>query len=158
MEIYGTKNKELSCFLSYPSNRMQCCKVNGDLSKFKKVSCGVPQGFCLGPLLFILYINDLPLSLKHSQLNTYADDTSLSFSADSMPLINENFNDDLDNLKTWHVAKTHSVIIGKLKNIEQPNSAKPCLVIGWMTISLTKDTKYLLGICRPTFELGRTDN
>ena len=55
---------------------MQCDKVNGTLSKFEKVACGVPQGSYLGPLLFILYINDLPLSLKHSQVNMYADDNS----------------------------------------------------------------------------------
>ena len=70
---------------------MQCCKVNGKLSKFEKVTCSVPQGSCLGPLLFILYINDLPLSLKHSQVNMYADDTSISFSANSIPVINEQY-------------------------------------------------------------------
>ena len=100
---------------------MQCCKVNGKLSRFEKVACGVPQGSCLGPLLFILYINDFPLSLKHSQVNMYADDTSISFSANSIPVINERVNEDLDSLKTWlaanklslNVAKNHSLIIEK---------------------------------------------
>ena len=106
---------------------MQCCKVNGKLSKFEKVTCGVPQGSCLGALLFILYINDPPLSLKHSQVNMYADDTSISFSANSIPVINERVK-DFASLRTWlaanklslNVAKTHSLIIGsrqKLKNI-----------------------------------------
>ena len=76
------------------------------------------------PLLFILYINDLPLSLKYSQVNMYADDTSISFSANCIPVINERVNEDLDSLRTWlaanklslNVAKTHSLIIGGGKN------------------------------------------
>ena len=55
--------------------------MSGKLSDLGEVTCGVPQGSCLGPLLFIIYINDLPLSIKHSQVNMYADDTSLSFSS-----------------------------------------------------------------------------
>ena len=114
--LYGARNKDLGWFHSYLSSRMQCCKVNGTLSRFEKVTCSVPQGSCLGSLLFILYINDLPLSLKHSQVNMYADDTSISFSANSIPVINERVNEDLDSLKTWlaanklslNVTKTHS--------------------------------------------------
>ena len=133
---------------------MQCYKVNGKLSRFEKATCGVPQGSCLGPLLFILYINDLPLSLKHSQVNMYADGTSISFSADSIPVINERVNEDLDSLKTWlaankfslNVAKTHILIIGsgqKLKSIQQATAVKPSLVIGTETISMIRNTKYL---------------
>ena len=84
----------------------------------------------------------------------YADDTSISFSANSIPVINERVSEDLDSLRTWlaanklslNVAKTHSLIIGsgqKLKNIQQDTAVKPSLVIGRETVSMIKDTKYL---------------
>ena len=79
---------------------MQCCKVKGKLYRFEKITRGVPRGSCLGPLLFILYINELPLSLKHSQINIY-DGTSISCSASSIPVINERLNEDKDGFKTW---------------------------------------------------------
>ena len=83
-----------------------------------------------------------------------SDDTCLSFSAKSIPVINERVNEDLECLKTWlagnklslNVAKTQSLIIGsrkKLKNIQQTTTVKPSLLIGRDTISTIKDTKYL---------------
>ena len=84
----------------------------------------------------------------------YADDTSISFSTNSIPVINEHVNEDLASLRTWlaanklslNVAKTHSLIIGsgqKLKNIQQTTAVKPSLVIGKEKISMIKETKYL---------------
>ena len=88
LEHYGVKNKEIRWFRSYLTNRKQCYKVNGQLSDLESITTGVPQGSCLGPLLFIIYVNDLHFSLRHSHVNMYADDTSLSFSSKSIPLIN----------------------------------------------------------------------
>ena len=88
-------------FCSYSTNRKQCCKVNGKISIIESITCGVPQGSCLGPLLFIIYINDLHLHMKHCDVNMYADDTSLMFASDSAAHINDCVNDDLNNLKPW---------------------------------------------------------
>ena len=114
--------------------------MSGKLFDLGEVTCGVPQGSCLGPLLFIIYLNDLPLSIEYSQVNMYADDTSLSFSSKHILTINERVNEDLKCLKIWlagnnlsiNVAKTNSLVIGsrkKLKDIQFLLTIKPSFAI-----------------------------
>ena len=136
------------------SNRKQSCKVNGQLSDLESITIGVPQGSCLGPLLFMIYANDLHFSLRHSDVNMYADDTSLSFSSKSIHLINECVNEDLGYLKSWlnanklslNVTKTQSLVIGgrkRLNDIEKVGGVKPLFQVGEETISIIKGAKYL---------------
>ena len=62
--FYGIVEQELDFFRSYLTDRLQCCSVNGVLSGFRNITCGVPQGSLLGPLLFIVHMNDLPSAAK----------------------------------------------------------------------------------------------
>ena len=80
-EKYGVIGLEHTWFSSYLKNRRQLCRVNGVASNMEEIKCGVPQGSCLGPLLFLIYINDLPFALKNSEVTMYADDTSMSYSS-----------------------------------------------------------------------------
>ena len=99
--VYGIQGTAYNWFKSYLDNRKQQCFVNGSLSNVTSIKCGVPQGTILGPLLFILYINDLPNCLLHSQSRMYADDTSLSYAAQDTNRIETCLNEDLDRISTW---------------------------------------------------------
>ena len=104
---------------------MQRCSVNGTLSRSCSLSCGVPQGTILGPLLFLLYINDLPNCLSNCQSRMYADDTHLTYAGFSADNIQSCLNDDLVNVSNWLIAnkltlnttKTEFMLIGSRQRL-----------------------------------------
>ena len=95
MHHYGIDGLEHQWFSSYLHNRRQCCKVNGVTSDTAEINIGVPQGSCLGPLLFLLYINDLPFALRKAHATMYADDTAISYSSDKIEEIDAVVNAEL---------------------------------------------------------------
>ena len=101
LEHYGVLQRELSWFQSYLSSRKQYCRVGGVDSETGEVEVGVPQGSCLGPLLFLIYINDLPSAVQSSTVSMYADDTSLCLKSKDISQLNEAINVDLERLDSW---------------------------------------------------------
>ena len=75
---YGIANNDLAWSESYFSNRIQYCSINGHDSEPKPNPAGIPQGSSLGPILFLVYINDLTCTVEHSETNLFTDDTSLT--------------------------------------------------------------------------------
>lgn len=116
---YGILGRSLDFFISYLANRKQKCRVNGHISGQKAVRCGVPQGSILGPLLFLVFINDFPNCLKYSTPSQYADDTSLTCTADNLINLESQLNTELKHVKAWlsankltlNVAKTEFMLI-----------------------------------------------
>ena len=78
LEYYSVGDEELSCLKSHLANRKQCYNMNNQTSSFRVIKSGVPQGSILGPLLFIIFINDLPNCIENGHITMYADSTSSS--------------------------------------------------------------------------------
>ena len=82
-------------------DRKQYVSINGCNSKNLLISLGVPQGSVLGPLLFLIYINDLSTTIKHYKVHHFADDTNRLHINDSIKKLNKAVNFDLKSLTNW---------------------------------------------------------
>ena len=114
---YGFSNIELNWFRSYLSNRLQYVSFDNLSSNMSKISTGVPQGSILGPLLFIIYVNDLH-SITNMNVIMYADDTSLlnPLNSNSNSSNNANFvNEQLSKIFLWLNANKLSLNVNKSK-------------------------------------------
>jgi hypothetical protein len=94
---YGIRNVPLTWIKSYLQNREQCVEVSGELSEIKKIKHGVPQGSILGPVLFLIYVNETKSSLTHGNIIQYADDTTLSFSSNDSSQLEIQIHENLNN-------------------------------------------------------------
>ena len=101
LSAYGFSGTFLKLIKSYLSDRYQCVEFQSFRSKLQKVSIGVPQGSILGPLLFILYINDLPNACAEASTLLYADDTAIFFEAENTAALQNMLDTSLPLLCRW---------------------------------------------------------
>jgi hypothetical protein len=116
LSYYGVHGVNLNWFKSYLNERSQISNINGSFSNPLNVHTGVPQGSILGPLLFIIYINDLSMSLDQCSVNMYADDTAFytkGHIANDTHAIICTLQSDLCNVSEWLDANKLSLHIGK---------------------------------------------
>lgn len=104
LERYGIRGKTLCLIQSYLKNRQQCVIIGENKSDFKTVEHGVPQGSILGPLLFIVYINDLSYYLVPEKCILFADDTTLVHTAPNMINLNQIMKINEKKTETWFAA------------------------------------------------------
>ena len=113
--LLNFSNDTISWFKSYLSNRTFLVNVESVFSDPADLRCGVPQGSILGPLLFLLYINDLPQAVADCDVRLYADDTCISFTHKNIPTIELKLNTDFNNLCDWFVDNKLSIHFGEDK-------------------------------------------
>ena len=100
LEKYGIRGPPLKLLKSYLTSRLQYTKINNTNSNLMEINIGVPQGSSLGPLLFLVYINDLPLYTK-LKVRLFADDACLSYSNDNPKDLEEVINFELRKVHQW---------------------------------------------------------
>ena len=115
LHYYGIRGTALKWFQSYLHDRMQCTEIGNTQSEIDYVKCGVPQGSILGPLLFLLYINDIVHSSELLRFTLFADDTSLFYSHKSAQQATKILNDELAKISNWLAANKLSLNVGKSK-------------------------------------------
>ena len=97
----GICDKTHAWFSDYLTNRQQRVVINGQTSQWKPIQAGVPQGSVLGPLLFLIYINDITFQVQSSEVRLFADDTVLYIIADNPSDCVDDFNSDLQSICNW---------------------------------------------------------
>lgn len=115
LKKYGIKSNVLKWFKSYLSDRTQQVKFNNVTSSKRKTKYGVPQGSILGPILFLIYINDLKKVLKYCKCKMFADDTIIYYSSSNSMEIENKINYDLNNLSIWLKENMISLNVKKTK-------------------------------------------
>ena len=110
---YGIRGLALEWFRNYLNDRTQYVSYKDSKSELMNLTCGVPQGSVLGPLLFIIYTNDLPNCLAESNCILFADDTTVFRSSSNADYLASSIQNDLKSLYDWFCANKLSLNIGK---------------------------------------------
>ena len=150
MRLYGLGNSSIRLMQSYLSSRLQVCNYQNKFSGAREIVCGVPQGSILGPLLFLLFVNDLPNCLSNSTPCLFADDTNLSLSGTDRADLELKANHELILINNWleanrlhlNVAKTEFLLIGTRQRLALLNEL-PILKIGENIVKNVSTTKTL---------------
>ena len=115
LKAYGIQSENLKWFRSYLSNRKQFLLYDDFKTEVKIVKCGIPQSSILGPLLFLIFVNDLSNSTKDLDPVLFADDTNLFCSDNNIRTLFETANQELSQINDWFLANKLSLNVEKTK-------------------------------------------
>ena len=120
LKSFVIKGMEFNWFSDYLSRCKQRVVVDDHSSEWAHVTQGVPQGSILGPLLFLLYVNDLPAVVDECSVSLYADDVTIYYASKDAGRVSEALNADLQRIATWieanrlrmNISKTQLMTLG----------------------------------------------
>ena len=148
LEHYGIRDVALQWIKSYFSCRRQFVQINQTCSPTQTIKCGVPQGSILGPLFFMLYINDLSRASKLTEPLLFADDTSIFLSHSNPNYLENVLNNELLNIDVWLRCNKLSINVQKTNYvIFSPSQSKVnhsfSLSFGGQSLTQSNVTKFL---------------
>ncbi len=129
MKHYGIRGMVNDWFKDYLSNRKQYTEIDNVTSNMSLIKCGVPQGSILGPLLYLIYVNDIATCTQHN-IVSFADDTSLYLSHPNLQELYREANIAMSSLHTWFCANKLSLNANKTKYIVLRAQTTPCNLNG----------------------------
>jgi hypothetical protein len=154
LKLYGFDTTSLALIKDYFTGRSQCVKFDGALSDFLIILLGIAQGIILGPLLFLIFINDLAFLLDDDKCKMFADDTTTCHSGNNIEPLMKNFTESLYKIQRWcsnnrldiNWAKTKIMFIHNKRNIVIPdefifNNSSIEIVSEFKLLGVTFDNK-----------------
>ena len=121
LEYYGIRGSPLSWLKNYLNKRQQYTEVGDTLSDIDDIHCGVPQGSILGPLIFLIYINDIVSSSKILKFYLFADDTTIFYSTKIDAKTEQTLNTELNKVNNWLNCNKLSLNVGKSSYLKFTN-------------------------------------
>lgn len=148
LSAVGMSPLALEWFVSYLSDRHQWTEIQGHLSREQRVTCGIPQGSVLGPLLFLIYINDMQAAC-YENLFLYADDSAIIASHKDETRLQDILSEEFNRISDWlvdnklslHVAKTEYIVFGSQPRLRRLKS--PYIDLGGQHFTAKSSVSYL---------------
>lgn len=142
LQYYGFRGTPLEWFKSYLGNRSQFVRVDTTMSSCMPIECGVPQGSVLGPILFLLFINDIANLDISGKICLFADDTSFTWSNPDVKALHTTISSDLITIKSWCDSNFLCLNVSKTKVLSYKNTLQP-FVLNNTTIDVVESVKFL---------------